>query len=147
MRGRGWGVRGLLRLAPLTTNCWPEAPEGTGAGGRHPGTRGVAPPVSWPCVFCRVFRCLHFAARVARAPALGSTREARGGGGGGMAQGLGIRLLGSSPRPRVADGLHLQPFPGHDDWRAMTAAPSAPELIVADSPVRRSETVNIPPPP
>ena len=35
-------AHGLLRLAPLTTKCWPEAPWG-GGGSWRPRTHGVAP--------------------------------------------------------------------------------------------------------
>ena len=39
-----FGAHGLLRAAPLATNCWPEAPRGGGRGSWRPRTRGVAPP-------------------------------------------------------------------------------------------------------
>ena len=49
----GFGTHGLLRVAPLQTNCWPEAPQG----GRVVGVRGPAespPPPrdqQWWCCY------------------------------------------------------------------------------------------------
>ena len=42
-----FGAHGLLRVAPLATNCWPKAPRGGGGGtgSWRPRTRGVGPPV------------------------------------------------------------------------------------------------------
>ena len=37
----GFGARGLLRVAPLASNCWPEAPWG---GGGVPGPAESPPP-------------------------------------------------------------------------------------------------------
>ena len=39
-------AHGLLRVAPLATSCWPEAPSG-GGGGRGGGVVGVLGPAEW----------------------------------------------------------------------------------------------------